>query len=406
MDGEETARAPCDLYGGGEALIAIGTQAGRALVFNVLGLLVHDIVLESPIVAIDWVGDMTSSTALPQRRESRWNWALPDTRPGLEELLEEEEELSDDQSSDEGLETVRKTAVPRDRLDLRSYIPMDGGADLFASESIDRDISRQPQAITAASASPERVCDFLPRHSFLRPRIVTKTFTPPSGTSTSAPTYPTFPNPSSRNVFSVFFEDGLRIASSCELSARSEDTCSGSEDSEEECWMTPPTSKNLLSPSTTNGGRRHAASPLLAALQPSTPDARRRRNRHGGADSAARETLSRTPSQTRGPELRVVRGDGKPKAGTDTDCDRREFSFDPGLHELERRGAEKFEQLAAKASTESAEVAMRQPEGRLSVVDDEAECMRRRDSVALRRELQLLRLEVRALKDAVLAARG
>ncbi|EFQ87927.1 hypothetical protein PTT_16381 [Pyrenophora teres f. teres 0-1] len=48
-----------------EILIAVGTLAGKVLVFNILGLLIHEVVLDSPITAVEWVGDVPPPSILP-----------------------------------------------------------------------------------------------------------------------------------------------------------------------------------------------------------------------------------------------------------------------------------------------------------------------------------------------------
>lgn len=49
-------------------MIAVGTQAGKVLVYNVLGLLVHEIVVDMPVRALEWVGDMSAPSTLLTRR--------------------------------------------------------------------------------------------------------------------------------------------------------------------------------------------------------------------------------------------------------------------------------------------------------------------------------------------------
>ncbi|KAI1508776.1 WD40 repeat protein [Pyrenophora tritici-repentis] len=49
---------------GPEILIAVGTLAGKVLVFNVLGLLIHEVVLDSPITAVEWIDEMPPPSIL------------------------------------------------------------------------------------------------------------------------------------------------------------------------------------------------------------------------------------------------------------------------------------------------------------------------------------------------------
>jgi hypothetical protein len=63
--GGDAAEDAGHVYEGSETLIAIGTQAGKVLVFNILGLLVHDIAMDVSVIAVEWVGDMSAPSALP-----------------------------------------------------------------------------------------------------------------------------------------------------------------------------------------------------------------------------------------------------------------------------------------------------------------------------------------------------
>jgi hypothetical protein len=51
-----------------EVLIAVGTQAGKVMIFNVLGLLVHEVDMHASIVALECVGDLLTLSVLPNRR--------------------------------------------------------------------------------------------------------------------------------------------------------------------------------------------------------------------------------------------------------------------------------------------------------------------------------------------------
>lgn len=54
-------------FEGLETLIAVGIQAGKVLVYNLLGLLIHEIVMDRPVLAVEWVGDMTAPSVLLAR---------------------------------------------------------------------------------------------------------------------------------------------------------------------------------------------------------------------------------------------------------------------------------------------------------------------------------------------------
>ena len=61
-DPTEDAKQTCH---GAHLLIAIGTLAGNIHVFNTLGLLIHEIVLGSPITAVEWIGYMATKSVPP-----------------------------------------------------------------------------------------------------------------------------------------------------------------------------------------------------------------------------------------------------------------------------------------------------------------------------------------------------
>lgn len=75
-------------------LIAIGTHTGKVLVFNVLGLLVHEIDTRSPVVAVDWVGDMSAPSNLPTRKPL----LSPESRPIVDHLMKVIDYSSEDLS--------------------------------------------------------------------------------------------------------------------------------------------------------------------------------------------------------------------------------------------------------------------------------------------------------------------
>ncbi|KAI8938732.1 hypothetical protein NX059_004599 [Plenodomus lindquistii] len=164
VDGEvfsgDTVEEADTVYEGRETLIAVGTYAGKVLVFNALGLLVHEIIMDAPVTTVDWVGDMSALCVLPKRRVS----ITPDAGAVGEALAQDVET-----SEDESVGTVKKTESPR-----KSGIPFGRHRDLFSAEPEREGPSRKPSDITTGSPLQR------PRKkALLRPRIVTETFTSP-----------------------------------------------------------------------------------------------------------------------------------------------------------------------------------------------------------------------------------
>ena len=51
-------------------LIAVGTQIGKVLIFDILGLLIHEIAMDVAVRSVEWVGDMSAPPVLPARSSS------------------------------------------------------------------------------------------------------------------------------------------------------------------------------------------------------------------------------------------------------------------------------------------------------------------------------------------------
>ncbi|KAF2034314.1 hypothetical protein EK21DRAFT_40819, partial [Setomelanomma holmii] len=161
------------VYEGSQTLIAIGTQAGKVLVFNVLGLLIHEIEMGTQVISIEWVGDMSEPSMLP----NRVTFMTPEPQPVMDALLEEFE----DQSAEDSTGTVRKTVSPF-KNDVRQR-PISTGPDLFSNDC-PKHVSVQParRPSDVSNGSPmqvRRTCE--PRRkSLIRPRIATETFKSPA----------------------------------------------------------------------------------------------------------------------------------------------------------------------------------------------------------------------------------
>ncbi|KAF2110260.1 hypothetical protein BDV96DRAFT_650908 [Lophiotrema nucula] len=169
--GDDEAR----LYEGLETLVAVGTQAGKVLVFNVLGLLVQEVIIDLPVIGVEWVGDMNEPSQLRSRRTT----PTSPLRPVADNLLREFELA---QQEEDG--TVRRS--PR----ISSDKPLDW-------------LPRAPTDMLSQTPQPAKWTMKSPRKSFPRPRIVTETFKSPTApasrtTSLITPTSkPESPNPAS-----------------------------------------------------------------------------------------------------------------------------------------------------------------------------------------------------------------
>jgi hypothetical protein len=154
------------VYEGSPTLIAIGLQSGKVLIFNVLGLLVHEIQTDHPIIAIEWTGDMSAPSSLPSCVSS----LSPEPEPVFEALLEDSVESEDEESR-----TVNKTsAAPEEVLAIRNQIQI--GPDLFS----DHQPPRRHTDVSNGSPLKVRRTRERPRmKSMIRPRIATETFRPP-----------------------------------------------------------------------------------------------------------------------------------------------------------------------------------------------------------------------------------
>lgn len=65
-------------------LIAVGTQIGKVLIFDILGLLIHEIAMDVAVRSVEWIGDMSAPPVLPARGSSS-----PEQNPVINALIEE-----------------------------------------------------------------------------------------------------------------------------------------------------------------------------------------------------------------------------------------------------------------------------------------------------------------------------
>lgn len=66
-------------------LIAVGTQIGKVLIFDILGLLIHEIAMDVAVRSVEWVGDMSAPPVLPARSSSSLE-SNPVTNALIEEI--------------------------------------------------------------------------------------------------------------------------------------------------------------------------------------------------------------------------------------------------------------------------------------------------------------------------------
>jgi hypothetical protein len=80
-------------------LIAVGTQVGKVLIFDILGLLIHEIAMDVAVRSVEWVGDMSAPPVLPARSSSS-----PESNSVINALIEE---IGDIESLIQHLNAVR-----------------------------------------------------------------------------------------------------------------------------------------------------------------------------------------------------------------------------------------------------------------------------------------------------------
>jgi hypothetical protein len=166
---EESVR----VYQDSEALITISTPV-KVFIFNILGLLIQEIQIKSPVVALEWVNDMSAPSVLPNYFTSSPvclnNSPLPSNQPLLEMWTAEDENVPDKISG-----TVKMTESPLTRSTVASP-PVKLPLDLFSSPQDRR--QSNISIISCGSPTPQQTTT-RPRKSYSRPRILTETFTTP-----------------------------------------------------------------------------------------------------------------------------------------------------------------------------------------------------------------------------------
>jgi hypothetical protein len=127
-----------------------------------------------PVVAVEWVGDMSAPSALPNRIAA----TSPEPRPVVDPMMEHLDDLSEEE---EESGTVKKTASPHKPAEARHRISI--GPNLFSEDSPRRP-SIPPVLETLEASNDSRppvkpTCAQPQRRSTNRPRIATETFQSP-----------------------------------------------------------------------------------------------------------------------------------------------------------------------------------------------------------------------------------
>jgi hypothetical protein len=235
-------------YEGMETLIAMGTRAGKILVFNVLGLLVQESLMEAPILALEWVGDMSMPSLLPARRAS----SAFAPRPSVLDTLY----LESDSETESG--TVRRSVSPTKPPNATNPLPPARGPDMFTTSPPERRMSawsRKPSDISFGSPQPQS-SERPRRKSYPRPRIATETFKSPP--TPASPLLRSQTNPLSADPEPSRWSKTLltpirspsRIPSPPILSPLAVEYSPSeySQSEDDEPFFTPPTSKRVRSP--------------------------------------------------------------------------------------------------------------------------------------------------------------
>jgi hypothetical protein len=233
VDGEATCLSVCpgtrgDGMDGQEMLIAVGTNAEKIEVFNVLGLLVGEIDMDGPVIGLEWVGDMCGPLLLPSRISS----ASPvSSLKGTKSLLIEGE----------------KEGIVKQKTSRNVHpTPLPIGRDLFSQDK-DSNTPRRKRSSAPARQALARI----------RPRISTETFKAPPPALSSI----------------------MRQSSSSS-------SPSASSQSDQE-FFTPPSTQRRRRDKTQSKGRPKAKVPYTSPPPPATP----RRRTSSATKAATRRTI-------------------------------------------------------------------------------------------------------------------
>ena len=216
-----------------EILVAIGIHAGKVLVFNTLGLLVHEVVLDWHITAVEWVGDTTKPSALPNRslQASKSRIVVDQSTARLPMFSVEE------------AGTVKRTTIPSSEQAPNQQLGrFQRLHDLFSTsypyQMSDLPGSKSPHVVRGTRLRVEGGHK-IPKPTFSRPRVSAKTFNMPEEFGSHRPlplrlAQPKFPVPEIPTKLQTFREpiaSRLLSLSALEilLSSSEDSKCSESE---------------------------------------------------------------------------------------------------------------------------------------------------------------------------------
>ncbi|KAH7402854.1 hypothetical protein BKA66DRAFT_404080, partial [Pyrenochaeta sp. MPI-SDFR-AT-0127] len=154
---------------GSEIFIAIGTEAGKVLVFNILGLLIHEVTMSMRVINLGWVVNRSVCSTLSNRNSCS---------------VRDESLKHPEASCTEDTDTVKRATSPCKQVGIQKLFPLASTGDLFSNEP-SRHITTMP-AGTLSDISllrPKHSPTPVKRKSLVRPRIVKETFKSPIASS-------------------------------------------------------------------------------------------------------------------------------------------------------------------------------------------------------------------------------
>lgn len=395
--------------------------------------------MNTPVVALDWLDDMSVPSNLPCRKRflSTCVEEEVEERPALDSIFAHFEAASSDEIEKDSGTVKRKAPLP-ERSGARSPIRFDGGKDLFSPGPEMSCLGRRrSEVLTGSPTHFDAALEPIRRKSFLRPRIATETFKDPSKSSMprrSAPAAPTNPataaikealrKTDSRQVYDVFFSDAMRVSPSRSPSPSSSVY---SQSTGSETLITPPTTQKPAGRSKPISYRytssKSQVQPSRSCIKTQTsPTASPNFSRPLSA--AAAQDYSLPPSrkvsfadrsflwEKKDAERKIDRrksslAERSPFPAPPGQHEKRDFSFELGLHAQEKKCEEEFEEKqSSRGQNEPGRLASRKREsgqwaGRRSRASTTSELELRQEHQRLRREMALLREEFRALRQTL-----
>lgn len=167
-------------YQGIETLIAVGTQAGKVLVFDILGLLLHEVVMNVPIISVEWVGDMSVPSILPNHKP----FPSPEPGPAIKSLMTGVGEIEDEERKD----ATEDKDPPGQPSDSGSPVLVRQPNVSFSNKAQEQTphspAGQFPNVLQVSSSLLRRTIQWPKTDIFIRARNGTKTHSSPSTSST------------------------------------------------------------------------------------------------------------------------------------------------------------------------------------------------------------------------------